>query len=215
MSDNPFETSADVYDRWYDNFPRIFQSEILALRAVLPHPGEWVEVGVGTGRFAAELGIRTGIEPAEGMAILARRRGIDVIHGVAEALPLTSGSVDCVLFITSLCFVGDIETALEEAFRVLRPDGCCVIGLLPLDSALGQATQAHASEDHFFKNAHLRTKDEVLKALQTSGFELEQSAQALWGSPAGFEAELPSQKSGHDCGSFVAFRAAKTPPASH
>lgn len=215
MSNNPFETFADVYDRWYDDFPSVFASEVLALRAVLPCPGDWVEVGVGTGRFAAELGIRTGIEPAEAMAALARRRGIDVIHGVAEALPLASGSVDCVLFITSLCFVDDIETALEEAFRVLRPDGCCVIGLLPLDSALGQATQARASEDHFFKNAHLRTKDEVLQTLQSTGFGLERSAQALWGSPQGFEGELPSQKSGHDCGSFVAFRAVKTQLAAH
>ena len=63
MADNPFETKAPVYDQWYDQFPNIFQSEILALRALLPSPGQWVEIGVGTGRFAVELGGNPGTCP--------------------------------------------------------------------------------------------------------------------------------------------------------
>jgi ubiquinone/menaquinone biosynthesis C-methylase UbiE len=214
MMDNPFETSASIYDQWYDDFPGIFRSEILALRALLPPPGKWVEIGVGTGRFAAELGIRLGIEPAEGMAAFARNRGIDVIRGVAEALPLESASVDAVFFITTLCFVHDVKAALAEAFRVLRPAGHCIVGLLPLESPLGQITQAQAAEDRFFKHAHLLTKAELFDALEVVGFSIEQTSQTLIGSLEQLETCTPAQEAGHDRGSFVAVRATKASPSS-
>ncbi len=206
---NPFETNAHVYDQWYDDFPTIFQCELLALRALLPPPGQWVEIGVGTGRFAAELGIRLGIEPTEGMAALARSRGIDVIRGSAESLPMKSVSVDAAFFITTLCFVQDVPAALAEAFRILRPGGHCIIGLLPLDSLLGQATQTHAANDRFFKQARLLTKAEVFEALDVAGFSLQQTSQTLLGSVESFETGTPSQEKGHDRGSFVALRATK------
>jgi ubiquinone/menaquinone biosynthesis C-methylase UbiE len=209
LTSNPFETSASIYDQWYEDYPTIFCSEILALRALLPPKGRWAEIGVGTGRFAAELGIRIGIEPTEGMATLARNRGIDVVRGVAEALPLESDSLDAIFFITTLCFVQEVQTAMIEAYRVLRPAGSCIIGLLPLDSPLGKATQAQAANDLFFKDAHLRTKAEVLCALETAGFVLEASSQALLGDPSTFASCTPVQRPGHDRGSFVVFRANK------
>ncbi|MCX6100813.1 MAG: hypothetical protein NTV92_05240, partial [Candidatus Bipolaricaulota bacterium] len=59
---NPFETLADEYDAWFDAHPELFESELQALRAVLPErPGRWVEVGVGTGRFASRLAIGLGV----------------------------------------------------------------------------------------------------------------------------------------------------------
>ena len=219
MMDNPFETSASIYDQWYDDFPRTFQCEILALRALLPPPGEWVEIGVGTGRFAVELGIRLGVEPAEGMAALARHRGIDVIRGRAEALPLATASMDAVFFITTLCFVQDVHMAMVEAFRVLRPSGYCIVGFLPLDSPWGQVTQAQAADDRFFKHARLRTKNEVFDALEAAGFVIQQTSQTLIGSLEDLETCAPSQEEGHDRGSFIVLRAAKAaqspPPSEH
>ena len=208
--DNPFETNAHVYDQWYDDFPTIFQCELLALRALLPPPGKWIEIGVGTGRFAAELGIRLGIEPTEGMAVLARERGVSVIRGTAEAVPLESASVDAVFFITALCFVQDVQASFAEAFRILRPGGHCVIGLLPLDSLLGQVTRAHAADNGFFKHARLLTKAEVFHALNVAGFTLQQTSQTLLGPVERFEQCIPSQEKGHDRGSFVVLRAKKS-----
>jgi len=207
--DNPFETNAALYDQWYDDFPNIFQSEVLALRALLPQPGVWAEIGVGTGRFAAELGIRLGVEPTEGMASLARQRGVNVIRGKAEMLPFDTGSLDAIFFISTLCFVQDLQLALIEAFRVLRPAGHCIIGLLPSDSPLGEAIQAQSADDRFFKHAHLLCKSKVFGALDTAGFSIEQTAQTLLGSPNDFGACVPSQEAGHDRGSFVVLRAAK------
>ena len=209
MNDNPFETSAHRYDSWYDQFPNNFSSEILAIRAVLPSEGKWVEVGVGTGRFAAELAIPLGVEPAGAMAALASRRGIEVIRGSAETLPLESSSMDAVFFITTLCFVQDLHLALSEAFRILRPGGHCIVGLLPLDSPLGQFTLAHADEDAFFRHANLRTKSEVFQALEDAGLTIQQTMQTLFGSPEEFELGIQSPISGCDSGSFVVISATR------
>jgi SAM-dependent methyltransferase len=164
---------------------------------------------VGTGRFAAELGITLGVEPAEAMAAMARNRGIKVVRGSAEALPLESESADAVFFVTVLCFVHDLRLALSEAHRVLRPSGQCIIGFLPRDSELGQLTVAHHGEDAFMKHATLRTRAELLQALASTKFALDQSVQTLFGLPQNFESAVQPAERGHDRGSFVVLRALK------
>jgi hypothetical protein len=47
--DNPFDVRADEYDAWFDRFPNLYESELLAVRAILPpHKGR-AEIGVGSG----------------------------------------------------------------------------------------------------------------------------------------------------------------------
>lgn len=60
----PFERYADRYDDWFEAHPDAYQSEVEALRRLLPQPGFGLEIGVGTGRFASPLGIQVGIDPA-------------------------------------------------------------------------------------------------------------------------------------------------------
>lgn len=47
--------------------------------------------------------------------------------GLGEVLPISDSSVDVVLFNTSLDHILDYHTAIEEAYRVLKPDGRVVI----------------------------------------------------------------------------------------
>jgi hypothetical protein len=60
-----FEKHAQEYDEWFDENKAVYESEILALKALIPNERTGLEVGVGTGRFAAPLGIRIGVEPAK------------------------------------------------------------------------------------------------------------------------------------------------------
>jgi len=56
-----FDAVADRYDRWYESTEGavIFREESACLRAICPQcRGRWLEVGVGTGRFASEMGSR-------------------------------------------------------------------------------------------------------------------------------------------------------------
>jgi len=85
------ECTAD-YDAWFDSHHDLYQAELAAVRSLLPTCGKGIEIGVGTGRFAASLGIAVGVEPSPQMAEMARLRGINVIEGVAEDLPFDDGS---------------------------------------------------------------------------------------------------------------------------
>ncbi|MFO7650004.1 MAG: hypothetical protein R6X13_01500, partial [bacterium] len=65
MSSSPFDAIAAQYDAWYDGKGKAaFATELAALRPLLARlPRPWLEVGVGTGRFAQALGIPLGIDP--------------------------------------------------------------------------------------------------------------------------------------------------------
>lgn len=95
-------------------------------------PGARVlEVGCGTGvvteLLAALPGVAEviGVDPCPGFVDRARRRAPTLRFEVADgrALPLPDGSVDGVVFATTLCHVPDPGRALAEARRVLRPGG--------------------------------------------------------------------------------------------
>ncbi len=51
---------------------------MLSVKQFIPTGKNGLEVGVGTGRFAAELGIKNGIEPAPNMAamVIESQKGV-------------------------------------------------------------------------------------------------------------------------------------------
>ena len=60
----PFETHHERYEAWFDRHEAAYLSELLAVRALLPWQGLGLEIGVGTARFGAPLGIGVGVDPA-------------------------------------------------------------------------------------------------------------------------------------------------------
>jgi len=94
-----FNQFAQEYDEWFDVHVYAYQSELAAIRRFIPSGGAGVEVGVGTGRFAAPFGIATGVEPSKSMARIARSRGIEVKQAKAEALPFADDTFDFVLLV--------------------------------------------------------------------------------------------------------------------
>ena len=90
----PFQKHTIKYDRWFEENKYVYQSEINAIKELLPAFKTAVEIGIGTGKFALPLGIKFGIEPSEKMRKTARRRGIQALDGIAENLPLESESFD-------------------------------------------------------------------------------------------------------------------------
>jgi SAM-dependent methyltransferase len=120
-----FEQYASEYDAWFERnqiaYEIAYEAERRAIRAVLPSSGVGLEIGVGTGRFAAPLGIRIGIDPSPAVAAIARARGIEVTIGRAEALPIATGRFDYALMVATICFVDDLGAAFRESARVLNP----------------------------------------------------------------------------------------------
>ena len=109
----PFEKHADIYGEWFVRNRFAYESELQAIRALLPDVGTGVEIGVGTGRFAASLGIKLGVEPSKTMREIAQKKGIEVVNGVAEALPFDDSQFDFALIVTTICFLDDIETSFS------------------------------------------------------------------------------------------------------
>lgn len=104
----------------------------LAVEVTEARPGEdVVDVGCGPGaaaRLAARGGMTvTGIDPADVMLRVARlldlRKQVTWQPAYAEHLPLPDESADVVWTLSTIHHVPDVERALAEARRVLRPDG--------------------------------------------------------------------------------------------
>jgi SAM-dependent methyltransferase len=128
------------------HWPEVYERENLAqdadgvlwaaLRAVAPWAGlDVVDVGCGDGfhlpRFAEEARSVVGVEPHPPLVERARARGVEVLRGGAEALPLPDASADVVHARTAYFFGEGCEPGLAEAERVLRPGG--ILAIVDLD----------------------------------------------------------------------------------
>jgi ubiquinone/menaquinone biosynthesis C-methylase UbiE len=167
-----------------------------------------IEIGVGTGRFAAPLGIEFGVEPSMSMGKVARRRGINVIRAVAEALPIKGKSFEVVLMITVICFVEDIEAALREGARVLKSGGFIIIGFIDRDSSIGATYEEHKSENVFYKEANFYTTEEVDYYLRKVGFRDISFAQTIFRDLNEIN-DIESIKKGYGEGAFVVVKGVK------
>jgi ubiquinone/menaquinone biosynthesis C-methylase UbiE len=82
-----FDKYYEKYDAWYDKNRFVYLSELEAIKRVLPKEGKGLEIGVGTGRFAAPLDITMGIDPSRNMLSIAEHRGVNARWGFGEDLP--------------------------------------------------------------------------------------------------------------------------------
>lgn len=95
--------------------------------------GRVIEVGAGDGRsfehYPPEIEQLVAVEPdpvARGQAVERARAAapaIEVVAGVAEALPVADGSFDVAIVMGVLCSVPDVPAALAELQRVLVAGG--------------------------------------------------------------------------------------------
>ncbi|MBK8427628.1 MAG: methyltransferase domain-containing protein [Lewinellaceae bacterium] len=173
-----FQSKAAEYDGWFDRHPTLFQSELAAIRLVLPPFGKGLEIGVGTGRFASALGIRHGLEPLDDFAEIARSRGIEVVKGVAENLPYPAVSFDLVLMVTVDCFLDDVPKAFAEAHRVLIPGGSFVVAFLDKNGSI--AKKYKESGKAAYQNARFHSPEEIVDVMTGAGFAGFRFAQTLF-----------------------------------
>jgi SAM-dependent methyltransferase len=129
-----------------------------------------VEIGVGTGRFALPLGIAIGVEPAPKMAEFARKRGVEVHDGVAEALPFGDDRFDFAVMVTVVCFLDDVAGAFREARRILKAGGVLVIGFIDRESELGRIYERKREQSIFYRDATFYSVSDLVRLLHEAGF---------------------------------------------
>ena len=103
----PFEKYSEKYEDWFERNKFAYKSEVQAIKELLPQGKKGIEIGVGSGRFAVPLGIKTGVDPSPRMRKIAQQKGIKVIDAVAEELPFKNSQFELALMVTSIChFLG-------------------------------------------------------------------------------------------------------------
>jgi SAM-dependent methyltransferase len=183
---SPFDELAPEYDRWFDGEGKlIFDIEVEALRHILPDlPEPWLEIGVGSGRFAQALGIGNGIDPSEKLVEMAKKRGIIAFVGRGEEEFFDKESFGTVFLITTLCFVDSPQAVLKEAHRILIPGGRLLLGFVPKDSPWGEFYQQKKEEGHrFYRHATFYKCNEVARFTIQAGFMGERMVSTLLQGP--------------------------------
>jgi len=207
---SPFESHTQRYEDWFDKHQAAYLSELLALRPFVPWSGRGLEIGVGTGRFAAPLGVREGMDPSPAMLARAAARGIETTEGAGEDMPFAGESFDYLLLVATLAFLESPAGMLAEARRVLRPGGKLVIGFIDRASDLGRDYQARQTDNVFYRDASFHTPEEVDALLHEAGFVIEAWGQTL-SKPLPEIQEIEPLQPGHGEGGFVVVAAFAAP----
>jgi len=194
------------YDAWYERNKLAYLSELEAVKKALPEEGYGIEAGVGSGRFAAPLGITVGIDPSKKMVELARERGVDARLGVGEKLPFKDSTFDYVAIIVTLCFVQDPEKVITESARALKPRGKLIVGIIDKESFLGKVLSEKGSI--FYGHARFFGIEEVTQMLKVAGFSTFSYYQTIFDYPDKLRAVEKPLK-GFGKGGFVVVGAVK------
>ncbi len=167
-----FDEHAGFYDRWFEVNREDYRQELAFIRRYTPPLSPSLEIGAGTGRFAAPLGITVALEPSREMARFARHRDVEVVRGLAECLPFQSGTFSLVMMITVDCYLQDMSRSFREVRRILAPGGFFVIAFIERESPLGAYYQKTSEKSRFLSLATFHSADEISGELLQAGFPL-------------------------------------------
>jgi ubiquinone/menaquinone biosynthesis C-methylase UbiE len=145
--------------------------------------GTVLELGPGTGGNLAhyhEDARWIGVEPKAANRDRTRRTAarlgrpdVRVLAGRAERLDLPDHSVDAVAATFVMCSVGDLDAALSEIVRVLRPEGRYVFAehvAAPAGTGVRRAQNVYAAATRLF-GVRCRPNREILPAIERAGLE--------------------------------------------
>lgn len=122
----------DEFARHYDDrrargYHKLIDDQAAMLVRRVGAGKEVLEVGCGTGlileRIAQFASRAVGVDVSPGMAEHARRRGLDVRVADATKLPHPDASFDVACSFKVLAHVRELDQALSEMVRVVRPGG--------------------------------------------------------------------------------------------
>ncbi len=204
----------DRTDRWrraWDKQARTYDGQMRFMDRVLfgdsrswacsQATGEVLEVAVGTGLNLAEYPDEvalTGIDFSDGMLGIARGRaaelgrGARLLQGNAHALPFADATFDTVVCTFGLCAIPDLDAAVAEMHRVLRPGGRLVLVDHVESSALSARAVQRLLELVTVPMAGEHFRRRPLNAVRTAGLSVERAERFKLGVVERLTARKPS-----------------------
>ncbi|MCA6109434.1 class I SAM-dependent methyltransferase [Bradyrhizobium cenepequi] len=101
-------------------------------RAIRAAEGLVLEIGIGSGRnlpfYGAAVKHVVGLEPGSKLLNMARHAPhqdipVEFVEASADAIPIEGGRIDTVVTTWTMCSIPDVDRALAEVRRVLKPGG--------------------------------------------------------------------------------------------
>ena len=228
-----FDQYADQYDSWFLENKNVLYSEVKLVAKCLENSGEIFSVGCGSGLFELilkkEFGIiiKNGLEPSEDMAEIARNRGLNVTVCTAETADYGGKQYDTILYNGCPSYIPDLDTALANSYKALKPGGKIVLIDIPKESSYGllyNLAKSTGSWDHpllkdvyprnpypieLVNQANWRTTANKVEALENAGFKELSFAQTLTKHPIFSDNSIEEPIEGYDAGDYVAISAYK------
>jgi ubiquinone/menaquinone biosynthesis C-methylase UbiE len=157
------------YDEWFST-PFGAYADRLERSLIFQYLGDVrgkriLDLGCGTGNYALELAKRgaivTGIDASMDMLVTAREKAkaaglrIAFLQGKAEDMPFKAGSFDALVSVAACEFFGNMQMAVGEIRRVVKPGGKIVIGTINKFSLYGIEKKISSiyKEDSSYRNA--------------------------------------------------------------
>jgi len=230
---NSFDKYAGEYDSWFFDNTNLLTSEVNLVAHFLKDAGKVFSVGCGSGLFESilekdfNIEIKSGIEPSDGMADIARKRGMNVEVTTAEDAAFGIDVHDTVLFNGTPSYITDLDSVVQKAYASIKKGGKIVMIDVPKESSyatmynLAKALDTwkhpllegvHPRDPYpieFVRVANWRTTDEKIKLLEKAGFKDFEFAQTLTKHPKYSNEEIENPIEGYDCGDYVAICAIK------
>ena len=181
MSREHWESQAANWAAWArrPNFDAYWRYSQAFFELVPPPRGRTLEVGCGEGRVTRDLGQRghkvTAVDAVQDLLKLAREADQDSAYLRCDAanLPFAAESFDLAVFYNSLMDIDDMDGALREAARVLRPGGkLCACVTHPIPDA-GKFTSHDADSPLVIEGDYLGPRRWVHIPIERDGLQME------------------------------------------
>ena len=153
-------------------------------RVVSGAVGRILEIGIGSGVNLRYYGDRAehviGLDPSAkllAMADAADRRtslSVELVKGSAEMIPMEDKTIDTVLTTWTLCSISDVNRALSEMRRVLKPNGRLLFvehGLSPDNKVRRWQNRLNPVWKRVAAGCHLNRA--IAQLIEVAGFRIE------------------------------------------
>jgi malonyl-CoA O-methyltransferase len=180
-----------AYSLWARDYPprphnRLMELEQSTVIELLPDVGglKVLDAGCGSGRYLSALAARgastIGIDLSEAMLRRAREFNTRIARADIRALPFNSASLDLVVCGLALGDVAELDVALLEIARVLRPGGRVIYSVVhPGGEAAGWSRTFEVDGRHLAIDGHWHSLDRHRAACAAAGFIIDD-----WREPA-------------------------------